>query len=47
MLVEHYRPLLDEWTIYDNTGEQPRPVVSQKDGVVIVTIQCGLRQLKP
>ena len=36
MLVEHYRPLLDEWTIYDNTGEQPRPVVSQKDGVVIV-----------
>jgi predicted ABC-type ATPase len=36
MLVEHYRPLLDEWTIYDNTGEQPRPVASQKDGVVIV-----------
>jgi hypothetical protein len=36
MLVEHFRPLLDEWRIYDNTGEEPRPVVSQKSGVTIV-----------
>ena len=36
MLIEHYRPLLDEWRIYDNTGEEPRPVVSLKDGIVIV-----------
>jgi predicted ABC-type ATPase len=36
MLVEHFRPLLDEWRIYDNTGEEPRPVVSHKSGVTIV-----------
>jgi predicted ABC-type ATPase len=36
MLIDHYRPLLDEWRIYDNTGEEPWPVVSQRQGIVII-----------
>ncbi len=35
-LAELYRPLLHEWRIYDNTGENPHPVVSEKDGVLII-----------
>jgi predicted ABC-type ATPase len=46
MLIEHYRPLLDEWRIYDNTGEEPRPVVSQKDGVVIVDDHARLAAIE-
>jgi predicted ABC-type ATPase len=36
LLIGHYRPLLDEWRIYDNAGESPRLVVSEKDGVLLV-----------
>ncbi|MBP6506022.1 MAG: hypothetical protein KA257_00525 [Opitutaceae bacterium] len=32
-LVELYRPLLDEWRLYDNTGSQPHLVAQEKDGV--------------
>lgn len=35
-LAELYRPRLNEWRIHDNTGENPHPVVSEKDGVLIV-----------
>jgi predicted ABC-type ATPase len=35
-LAELYRPLLDHWRLYDNTGRQPRPVAEEKDGVLAV-----------
>jgi predicted ABC-type ATPase len=46
MLIEHYRPLLDEWRIYDNTGEEPRPVVLQKHGIVIVEDHARLAAIE-
>lgn len=36
MLVGHYRLLLDEWRIHDNTGDHPLPVVSVRDGLLTV-----------
>ena len=32
LLLEHYRPLVHDWRIYDNTGENPHLVVSAQDG---------------
>jgi predicted ABC-type ATPase len=32
LLIEHYRPLVHEWRIYDNTGQNHRLVVSEQDG---------------
>ncbi len=31
-LIEHYRPLVHEWRIYDNTGQNPHLVVAEQDG---------------
>jgi predicted ABC-type ATPase len=31
-LLEHYRPLLHDWRIYDNTGQNPHLVVAERDG---------------
>jgi len=36
-LAELYRPLLDHWRLYDNTGRQPYPVAEGKDGVLAVS----------
>lgn len=35
-LAEHYRPLIDWWRIYDNTGDRPQLVVQEKDGRLAV-----------
>lgn len=32
LLLEHYRPLVHEWRIYDNTGQNPHLVVAEQDG---------------
>jgi predicted ABC-type ATPase len=32
LLLEHYRPLLNDWRIYDNTGQEPHLVVEEEDG---------------
>lgn len=32
LLLEHYRPHLDEWRIYDNTGRDPLLVVAERLG---------------
>lgn len=32
LLLEPYRPLLDEWRLYDNTGDRPRLVVEERAG---------------
>jgi len=36
-LAELYRPLLDHWRLYDNTGQQPHLVAEEKDGVLAVS----------
>jgi len=36
-LAELYRPLLDHWRLYDNTGRQPHPVAEEKEGVLVVS----------
>lgn len=35
-LAQHYRPLLHEWRIYDNTGREPHLVAREKDGVLTI-----------
>ncbi len=37
LLLEHYRPLVHDWRIYDNTGQYPHLVVSERDGVLKVS----------
>ncbi len=32
LLLEHYRPLVHDWRIYDNTGQNPHLVVAEQDG---------------
>ncbi|MBI2513311.1 MAG: hypothetical protein HYV96_15140 [Opitutae bacterium] len=32
LLLDHYRPLLYEWRLYDNTGDRPRLVFEECDG---------------
>ncbi|HUJ42759.1 MAG TPA: zeta toxin family protein [Opitutaceae bacterium] len=36
MLIEHYRPLLDHWRLFDNTGDCPRIIADERDGVFTV-----------
>jgi hypothetical protein len=33
-LAELYRPLVNEWRLYDNTGHQPHLVAQEKNGVL-------------
>lgn len=33
-LAELYRPLVDEWRLYDNTGSHPHLVAQERDGVL-------------
>lgn len=37
LLLEHYRPLVHDWRIYDNTGQNPHLVVAERDGLLRVT----------
>ena len=32
LLMEHYRPLLHFWRLYDNTGDRPQLVAEEEDG---------------
>ena len=36
MLNEHFRPLLDHWRIFDNSGDHPPLIAEEKDGVLTV-----------
>jgi predicted ABC-type ATPase len=36
LLAEHYRPLLHEWRLYDNTGHEPHLVARESDGALDV-----------
>jgi predicted ABC-type ATPase len=46
LLLEHYRPLVSEWRIYDNTGRDPHLVVEEKDGDLSVHDASRLAQLE-
>ena len=35
-LAQHYRPLLHEWRLYDNTGREPQLIACEKDGAIEV-----------
>lgn len=37
LLLEHYRPLVHYWRIFDNTGQNPHLVVEEEDGLLRVT----------
>lgn len=36
LLLEHYRPLVHYWRIFDNTGQDPHLVVEEEDGLLRV-----------
>jgi len=46
LLLEHYRPLVHFWRIYDNTGSSPRLVVEEEDGVLRVSDSSGLARIE-
>lgn len=46
LLLEHYRPLLNDWRIYDNTGQDPHLVVEEQDGRFCVRDLSILAQLE-
>ena len=36
LLLEHYRPLVNYWRLFDNTGQNPHLVVEEEDGLMRV-----------
>jgi len=46
LLLEHYRPLLNDWRIYNNTGQDPHLVVEEQDGRLWVRDASMLAQLE-
>jgi predicted ABC-type ATPase len=41
-----YRPLIDWWRLYDNTGRQPHLVAQERDGVLAVTDATRLASIE-
>lgn len=46
LLLEHYRPLVNFWRIYDNTGSEPKLVIEQEEGVLRVCDPSGLAKIE-
>ena len=46
LLLEHYRPLVHYWRIFDNTGQDPVPVVEEEDGVLRIKNASRLAQIE-
>lgn len=46
LFVQHYRPLLDEWRLFDNTGEHPHLVAEEKDGIFTPVDVAGIAFLE-
>jgi predicted ABC-type ATPase len=36
-LIESFRPLLDHWRLFDNSGDHPQLIVEEEDGVLKIT----------
>jgi predicted ABC-type ATPase len=45
-LLDHYRPLVHDWRIYDNTGDDPHLVIEEEDGRLRVRDASLLAQLE-
>lgn len=45
-LLQHYRPLVHFWRIYDNTGQEPHLVIEEEDGVLRVKDASGLARIE-
>ena len=41
-LLQHYRPLVDHWRIFDNTGSNPHLLVEEQDGDLAIADVAGL-----
>lgn len=46
LLLEHYRPLLHHWRIYDNTVTEPHLIVEEELGVLRVKDASGLARIE-
>ena len=46
LLLEHYRPLVHDWRLYDNTGSEPHLVAEEQDGVLRVNDASGLASIE-
>jgi len=46
MLTEHYRPLLDHWRLFDNTGNRPVLVAVERDRIFIIVDAAGLARIE-
>jgi predicted ABC-type ATPase len=46
LLLEHYRPLVHYWRIFDNTGENPDLVVEEEDQQLRITNASGLARIE-
>lgn len=46
LLLEHYRPLVHDWRIYDNSGQDPHLVVEEQDGCLCVRDVSMLARLE-
>ena len=46
LLLEPYRPLVHYWRIFDNTGQDPVPVVEEEDGVLRIKNASRLAQIE-
>jgi len=45
-LAELYRPLIDFWRLYDNTGENPHLVAEEEDGLLRIVDAVRLAQIE-
>jgi predicted ABC-type ATPase len=45
-LADLYRPLLDHWRLYDNTGRRPHPVAEERNGVLVVSDVAQLARIE-
>ncbi len=46
LLMEHYRPLLHFWRLYDNTGDRPQLVAEEEDGELRIADVPRLAQIE-
>ena len=46
MLIEHYRPLLDRWRLFDNSSDHPQIIAEEQDGVLTIVDPARLASLE-
>jgi predicted ABC-type ATPase len=46
LLLQHYRPLLNYWRLFDNTGQNPQLVAEEEDGILRVQNSSKLAMIE-